>query len=138
MPKIIVTDQDELIIGKIRFKTFDLGGHETARKLWRDYFASGVDAVVFIVDACDRERFPEAKKELDALLLQEDLAHAPFLVLGNKIDLGLAPSEEDLRYQLGLYETYGKEVRVTYYYLLLLLLILAMTGKKGLHTYERT
>jgi GTP-binding protein SAR1 len=58
-------DQDELIIGKIRFKTFDLGGHETARKLWRDYFASGVDGVVFIVDAVDRARFPEAKKELD-------------------------------------------------------------------------
>jgi hypothetical protein len=36
-----------------------------ARKLWRDYFASGVDGVVFIVDAVDRARFPEAKKELD-------------------------------------------------------------------------
>lgn len=102
-------NQDELIIGKIRFKTFDLGGHETARKLWRDYFASGVDGVVFIVDAVDRARFPEAKKELDALLLSEELANVPFLVLGNKIDLGSAPSEEDLRYQLGLYETYGKE-----------------------------
>eukprot|EP01040_Poterioochromonas_malhamensis_P008957 gene8957-9697_t len=102
-------NQDELIIGKIRFKTFDLGGHETARKLWRDYFASGVDGVVFIVDAVDRARFPEAKKELDALLVSEELANVPFLVLGNKIDLGTAPSEEDLRYQLGLYETYGKE-----------------------------
>jgi len=26
-------DQDELIIGKIRFKTFDLGGHETGDEL---------------------------------------------------------------------------------------------------------
>jgi GTP-binding protein SAR1 len=33
--------------------------------LWRDYFASGVDGVVFIVDAVDKERFPEAKRELD-------------------------------------------------------------------------
>jgi len=58
-------NQDELIIGKIRFNTFDLGGHEIARKLWRDYFAAGVDGVVFIVDAVDRDRFPEAKRELD-------------------------------------------------------------------------
>jgi GTP-binding protein SAR1 len=39
--------------------------YNLARKLWRDYFASGVDGVVFIVDAVDRERFPEAKRELD-------------------------------------------------------------------------
>jgi GTP-binding protein SAR1 len=83
----------------------------SARKLWRDYFAAGVDGVVFIVDAVDRERFPESKRELDALLTSEELANVPFLILGNKIDLGRAASEEDLRYQLGLYETYGKEAR---------------------------
>lgn len=48
-----------------------------------------------------------------ALLLSEELANVPFLVLGNKIDLGRAASEEDLRYTLGLYETYGKEVSLS-------------------------
>jgi hypothetical protein len=58
-----------------------LGGHETARKLWKDYFASGVDGVVFIVDAVDRARFPEAKKELDVrmeIILSNSLANSFF------------------------------------------------------------
>jgi GTP-binding protein SAR1 len=50
---------------------------------------------------------------VQSLLTSEELANVPFLVLGNKIDLGNAPSEEELRYQLGLYETYGKEVCFT-------------------------
>lgn len=61
-----------------------------------------VDAVVYLVDAFDKERFAESKKELDALLSDEALANVPFLILGNKIDIPYAASEEELRYHLGL------------------------------------
>lgn len=44
-----------------------------------------------------------------ALLISEELANKPFLVLGNKIDLPNAASEDTLRYSLGLTETTGKE-----------------------------
>ena len=47
-------NSEELIVGQLKLKAFDLGGHETARRLWQDYTTT-VDAVVFLVDAIDRQ-----------------------------------------------------------------------------------
>mmetsp|Transcript_10743 Transcript_10743/g.19413 ORF Transcript_10743/g.19413 Transcript_10743/m.19413 type:complete len:191 (-) Transcript_10743:4432-5004(-) len=92
---------EEVVIGKVRFRAFDLGGHEAARRIWANYYSS-VDAVIFLVDANDRVRFDEVKQELDQLLTDEQLNEVPFLILGNKIDMPRAASEDELRHALGL------------------------------------
>lgn len=78
-----------------------------ARQIWKNYYTT-VDAIVFLVDTVDRARFVEAKKELDGLLAMDELQHVPFLILGNKIDLPGAASEDDVRHALGLLQTTGK------------------------------
>jgi len=69
-------------------------------------FLLQVDPIGIWVDSADKERFPESKKELDGLLSDDSLSLIPFLILGNKIDIPTAASEDELRYGLGLTQAY--------------------------------
>ena len=54
---------EELTMGKITFKAWDLGGHEAARKTWRNY-VSDVDGIIYLVDSSNTKRFEESRVEL--------------------------------------------------------------------------
>lgn len=97
---------ESLKMGGISFTTFDLGGHAQARRVWKDYFPA-VDGIVFLVDVADTSRLNESKNELISLLGDEQIAHAPILILGNKIDKEGSCSEEQLR-QFFQIQTSGK------------------------------
>ena len=64
---------------------FDIGGHEAMRKMWREYFPK-IDAIVYLIDAADPERFEESKREFQKILETDELGNIPILILGNKID----------------------------------------------------
>ena len=76
---------EEFEIGKMKLCTVDLGGHETVRKVWRDYFPK-VDAIVYLIDSANPKRFAESKYELDEVVNTPDLGNIPILILGNKVD----------------------------------------------------
>mmetsp|Transcript_24063 Transcript_24063/g.66948 ORF Transcript_24063/g.66948 Transcript_24063/m.66948 type:complete len:228 (-) Transcript_24063:101-784(-) len=92
---------EELVLDKVRFMAFDLAGHETGRRLWKDYFC-GAGAVLFMVDAGDRTRFAEAAEELAHLLKEPALAAVPMAVLGQKVDVAGAASEDEFRTAMGV------------------------------------
>jgi GTP-binding protein SAR1 len=87
--------QDEFQTGGVKFKAWDLGGHEAVRQVWDDYLPT-TDAVVFIVDSADRERLSEAQEELSALSADSALYSVPIVVIFNKDDLPFALTTEEL------------------------------------------
>ncbi|KAI0632155.1 P-loop containing nucleoside triphosphate hydrolase protein [Trametes polyzona] len=72
--------------GNVTMKIWDVAGQPRYRSIWERY-CNGVDAVVFVVDSVDKEKFETARFELHQLLSQPSLHGVPLLVLGNKNDL---------------------------------------------------
>ena len=87
--------------GNLTFTCFDIGGQEKIRRLWHNYY-KGADAVVFVVDSNDRNRFPEVRKELHHLINHPLISHAPFLIFANKQDMQGSKSAAEITEALGL------------------------------------
>lgn len=62
---------------------WDLGGQTSIRPYWRCYYAN-TDAIIYVIDACDKERISTSKEELMAMLDEEEIQNAALLVFANK------------------------------------------------------
>jgi len=86
-------DGESFILENVRYRAFDMGGHETARRKWKDYFPT-VNAIIYLVDSADSQRFNESREELEKILSTPETANVihiiyvkvPILIFGNKID----------------------------------------------------
>ena len=61
----------------IVFQCWDMGGQTSLRPMWRCYFAD-TDAIVWVLDSVDRDRFETSKKEFYSLLSEEELKYVTF------------------------------------------------------------
>lgn len=91
-------------VGAHQVHMWDLGGQERLRPLWDHYFHTGLDALIFVVDGCDRDRLVTARTELERALRFESVVRtrrsasswligdtdAVVQILINKADLGEA------------------------------------------------
>lgn len=90
----------EIQIGSTRLAMTDVGGHQQARRLWRDYLYSST-RLIFVIDASNRDRIGEARYELFQILKDDETRFIPILILANKIDqIETAMSEFELIDQL--------------------------------------
>lgn len=86
---------EEVVVGNVSIKMWDLGGQEKLRALWPHYFGQA-DGVVFVIDSSDIDRIGQAKTELHTLLSHKELTGKPFLILANKQDLPRALNKENM------------------------------------------
>ncbi|MHA1122429.1 MAG: ADP-ribosylation factor family protein [Candidatus Heimdallarchaeota archaeon] len=86
---------------KLDIHIYDLGGQEGFRPMWADINERS-QAVVYIVDSTDLERFELTKKIFHDIIGAQIEDNIPVLILLNKIDLPNRMSRADFIYHFGL------------------------------------
>ncbi|TDG41456.1 hypothetical protein AWZ03_012113 [Drosophila navojoa] len=92
---------------RLRLTVWDIGGQKRVRSMW-NYYYNNAAGIIFVVDAADVERIPEAMKELHSMLRVNELKDSVVLVFANKQDLPNAIAPDELARQLCLHELHQR------------------------------
>lgn len=101
-------DINTLNFNEFKLNLWDVGGQQTIRAYWRNYFEQ-TDGIIWVVDSADALRMADCRIELENLLMEERLAGASLLVLANKQDITDALTTADIVQKLSLNSVVGRK-----------------------------
>jgi len=87
----------------VKITLWDVGGQHKLRPLWKHYYLN-TQAVIFVMDASNRERVQESRTELVRLLSEKELKDAALLILANKQDVTGCATIEEITDNFSLYK----------------------------------
>lgn len=96
---------------KLSCRLWDVGGRSQIRNLWKHYY-QGTDALIYVVDSTDADRFPDAAEEIKRVLSHQEMRGVPVLVIANKQDLKNSFKPIDVKRQLDLSSGEGNSIHV--------------------------
>lgn len=100
-------DQTTLEVQGVRMNIIDMGGQKDFRSLWLGEMKDA-DCVIFMVDASDKDRFSEAKKEL--WKFSSIFEEKPLIVMANKQDIEDIATVPEIIKALNLHEMPSFEI----------------------------
>ena len=86
----------------LTFTSWDIGGEDRIRPLWK-YYLQDADYVIFVIDSNDHERLEYAQEELFRLINEPSLQGIPILFFANKQDLPNALGVKEITERLKLH-----------------------------------
>lgn len=75
-----------LKVHKVYLKFWDVGGQDTLRELWEEYYDKA-HAIVFVIDSNDKARLVECADALRKVVTNDAVEGVPILMLANKQDV---------------------------------------------------
>lgn len=70
---------------KTILKLWDVGGQETLRSMWTEYYHH-CHGIIFVIDSTDRSRIDEWSDALRSIIVDDEVEGVPVLMLANKQD----------------------------------------------------
>ncbi|MHA2251384.1 MAG: ADP-ribosylation factor family protein [Candidatus Kariarchaeaceae archaeon] len=107
---------ETLHINNVKFFAWDIGGQlQFKNSLWEPYTKGSV-GLIYVIDANNTARFPEARRTLDWMLQQSHLASIPVAIFANKNDLlqerSVVYTKDDYRNILGITKKLNRHLEI--------------------------